>query len=131
MSGEAPPRGPAGLPGSLGRASPGPRPPARPPSLLDKFWTQGEGPIFFYTGNEGDVWVFANNSGFILELAAQEEALVVFAEHVGAGRPGRAAARGTPGLGAEPRDPADPRSATTGSRCPSGRTPRSVATRSC
>lgn len=49
--------------------------------VSDKFWTPGEGPMFFYTGNEGDVWVFANNSGFILELAAQEEAVVVFAEH--------------------------------------------------
>ncbi|XP_075415880.1 dipeptidyl peptidase 2 [Tenrec ecaudatus] len=49
--------------------------------LSDKFWTRGEGPIFFYTGNEGDVWSFANNSGFLVELAAQEGALMVFAEH--------------------------------------------------
>ncbi|XP_026568133.1 dipeptidyl peptidase 2 [Pseudonaja textilis] len=49
--------------------------------ITEKFWKQGVGPIFLYTGNEGDIWDFALNTGFLLELAEQQRALVVFAEH--------------------------------------------------
>ncbi|XP_059909960.1 dipeptidyl peptidase 2 [Gadus macrocephalus] len=49
--------------------------------ITEKYWDRKNGPIFFYTGNEGDIWDFALNSGFITELAEQQRALVIFAEH--------------------------------------------------
>lgn len=40
------------------------------------------GPILFYAGNEGNIEGFWDNTGFITtELAAQMNALVIYAEH--------------------------------------------------
>ncbi|XP_041049093.1 dipeptidyl peptidase 2 isoform X2 [Carcharodon carcharias] len=49
--------------------------------LTDQFWAKSFGPIFLYTGNEGDIWDFANSSRFIIELASEQQAMVIFAEH--------------------------------------------------
>ena len=45
-------------------------------------WDKSSGPVFFYTGNEGDIYGFQEASGFLSDLAAEMNALVVFAEHV-------------------------------------------------
>jgi len=47
----------------------------------DKFWTKKSGPVFFYSGNEGPITGFWNASGFVHELAAEYNALIIFAEH--------------------------------------------------
>jgi len=47
----------------------------------DKMWDKSSGPVFFYTGNEGDIYGFQEASGFLSDLAAEMNALVVFAEH--------------------------------------------------
>uniref|UniRef100_A0A6B2L362 Uncharacterized protein n=1 Tax=Arcella intermedia TaxID=1963864 RepID=A0A6B2L362_9EUKA len=44
-------------------------------------WLGNTYPIFFYAGNEADITLFWGNSGFIFELAATRNALVVFGEH--------------------------------------------------
>nr|XP_033818168.1 dipeptidyl peptidase 2 [Geotrypetes seraphini] len=49
--------------------------------ITDQYWNETVGPLFFYTGNEGDIWNCAKTSTFIVELALEQKALVVFAEH--------------------------------------------------
>ena len=49
--------------------------------IQDKWWTPGEGPIFFYTGNEGDIVTFWENTGFMFEIAPKFKALIIFGEH--------------------------------------------------
>lgn len=47
--------------------------------INSKFWHKGA-PIFVYTGNEGNIEWFANNTGFMLDIAPQFHALLVFIE---------------------------------------------------
>lgn len=48
--------------------------------LINKhYWHKGA-PIFVYTGNEGDIEWFAANTGFLLDIAPQFNALLVFIE---------------------------------------------------
>jgi lysosomal Pro-X carboxypeptidase len=50
--------------------------------IYSDYWKPDQGlPIFFYTGNESPVDEYVNNTGLIWDLAASEQALVVFAEH--------------------------------------------------
>lgn len=44
-----------------------------------KYWQKG-GSIFVYAGNEGDIDWFAANTGFMLDIAPQFQALLVFIE---------------------------------------------------
>lgn len=51
----------------------------------DTFWAGGDAPIFFYTGNEGAIELFCSAAGFMWELAAKANALIVCGEHRGYG----------------------------------------------
>ncbi|CAN0838474.1 Lysosomal Pro-X carboxypeptidase [Linum grandiflorum] len=48
--------------------------------LNSSFWHRGA-PIFVYTGNEGDIEWFASNTGFLMDIAPNFHALLVFIEH--------------------------------------------------
>lgn len=45
------------------------------------YWKRNGGPIFFYAGNEGDIELFAQNTGFMWDIAAEFDAMLLFAEH--------------------------------------------------
>ncbi|XP_075435176.1 dipeptidyl peptidase 2 [Ascaphus truei] len=49
--------------------------------ITAQYWNKGVGPLFFYTGGRHDIWKSMEESGFIIELADDQDALVVFAEH--------------------------------------------------
>lgn len=47
--------------------------------INNKYWHHGA-PIFVYTGNEGNIEWFAANTGFLLDIAPEFHALLVFIE---------------------------------------------------
>jgi len=50
--------------------------------IYSEYWQPHKGlPVFLYTGNESPVDEYVNNTGLMWDLAVQENALVVFAEH--------------------------------------------------
>ncbi|OQR82522.1 lysosomal Pro-X carboxypeptidase [Achlya hypogyna] len=49
--------------------------------VCQEYWTNRDGPIFFYTGNEANVELYLNHTGLMWESASAFNAMLVFAEH--------------------------------------------------